>query len=229
MTVIKCCLLHLCDTSASKRPNFEAATYEIKRTTNNVIFCGCFNQSKTAELTFADSNGNAPKSNDDVVTITFSFKTIFKNEHYIKQKIKDDTSYLIEKRQNDIDFLEKDREILNQKIVNIKTLKNDIEQHYKDIEDINGQIRQHYEEIDNIKKRLITDIEVSDQINEYNFQLKANQIQHINGLVDQITQFSIYWFVTKEDDLTVSPTRVTMNNVKTLHISYDTIMNDSSI
>jgi hypothetical protein len=201
---------------------------DINITTKSIFINGSFNHEKKVDLTFADSNGDVPKSVDDIATITFSIKTTFENERCIKNKIKNDVLYLIQKRQNDIDFLEKDREIINKKIVNIETSKNDIREHYKEIELINDQIRNHYEEIDRIKESLTTKIEVGDQINEYEFKLEQNHMQCIDGLADQKKQFSIFWFMTKDIRSTTNPTNVTLNNTKTLQVSYDTIMNNLS-
>jgi hypothetical protein len=213
-------ILHLFDTNGTKTHFRIKGDIDLKSTTMSLT--GCFNQEKIINIAFADSNGDVPRSLDDVATINFSLKTTFDNERHIKKKIKDSISYTIEKRQNDIYFLEKDREEMNKKIVNIEASENDILKYYKKIELINEQIRQHYKEIVILKKNIPTTIEVGTQINKYEFQLEENHIQHISGLDGQYTQFSIFWFITKKDN-TTQPTCVTMNNTKTLDISYDTL------
>lgn len=197
--------------------------------TESITITAYFNHDKKIHLAFADSTGDLPRSIDDIATITFSFKTEFENEHHIKKKIMNDASYAIGKRRNEIDFLEKDREVINNKIVNIKTPENDIKEHYKEIELINEQIRNHHKEIELIKESLTKKIEVGDVINEYEFKLERNYIHHINGIEDQKIPFSIFWCTEKDIGAIMDPIRSTVNNVKTLHISYDTIMNNISI
>jgi len=204
------------------------STYDnVTLTTTSITLDSFFKYKKSFKLAFSDFDGNPPKSIDNITTITFSLETAFGNEPFIKQKIKDKTSYAIKKRCDEISFLEKDREIINNKIVNVNTSENDIKNHYKEIELINEQIRNHNKEIDNIKKSLTRKIEVGDEIDEYSIHLERNHIHHINGLVHQTTQFSIMWFTDKDTSAITDPTHVTINGTKTIKISYEIIMNDS--
>lgn len=183
-----------------------------------------FKYQTSCNTIFTDINGKTPKSIDNIATITLSFKFIYANESFIKQKIKDKTSYSIKKRMDEINSLENDRDSLNKKIVDINALENTIKEHYKEIEIINEQIRNHYKEIENIKLSLTRQIEVGDETDTYSISINRNQIYHINGLVYQTKKFSLMWFTDKDTDGITEPAETAIKNVKSIKISYEKLL-----
>ena len=186
-----------------------------------------FNEPTEFQLVFNGFNNKNIENIDDVESLTFTYIHTKSTEINEKKKLKDQTCYLIKKREDEVEALKKERKELNKKIEIDDQSDDEIKSIYKDIEFINDQIRLHNKEIKRIKENVkMIDLEVCDKVEKYVITVFRNQLQFISGLPGQKINFSIILIVHKDFENKTEPIEKNEINNKKFHISYDDLMSE---